>query len=148
MNLAELHRLGRRLTAAAASAMKGASDPGSTELLVLECLFTAGPQPVGAIAQHTGFAQSRVSTVVAALHKRGLVELGTDPADRRRTVAKIAEHARTQARQARSRDAEPTLRQMLPGLPDAELDAMIAALRTLHGALGEAAPDPSSGTDL
>ncbi len=131
MNLAELHHLGRRLTAAATSAMKGASDLGPTGLLVLECLDITGPQPVGAIAQRTGFAQSRVSTVVASLHKRGLVELGTDPADRRRTVAKIAEHARTRARQARSRDAEPTLRRMLPGLRDAELDAVISALKTL-----------------
>ncbi|MCZ1006923.1 MarR family winged helix-turn-helix transcriptional regulator [Streptomyces lydicus] len=148
MNLAELHHLGRRLTAAATSAMKGASDLGSTELLVLECLDITGPQPVGAIAQRTGFAQSRVSTVVAALHKRGLVELGTDPADRRRTVAKIAEHARTQAKEARSREAEPTLRQMLPGLSDAELNAVISALRTLNAALGEAALASSSGTDL
>ncbi|UKY49810.1 MarR family winged helix-turn-helix transcriptional regulator [Streptomyces inhibens] len=141
MNLAELHQLGRRLTAAAISAMKGASDLGPTELLVLECLYTTGPQPVGAIAQRTGFAQSRVSTVVAALHKRGLVELGADPADRRRTVAKIAERAGAQAREARSRDAETTLRQMLPALPDAEVDAVIAVLKTLSRALGEAPPD-------
>ncbi|MEU1942918.1 MarR family winged helix-turn-helix transcriptional regulator [Streptomyces sp. NPDC059474] len=148
MNLADLHHLGRRLTAAATSAMKDASDLGPTELLVLECLYTTGPQPVGAIAQRTGFAQSRVSTVVASLHKRGLVELGADPADRRRTVAKIADHARAQAGEARSRDAEPTLRQMLPGLPDAEVDAVIAALKTLNSAPGEAPPDTSSGTDL
>ncbi|WP_405743240.1 MarR family winged helix-turn-helix transcriptional regulator [Streptomyces sp. NBC_01525] len=148
MNLAELHQLGRRLTAAATSVMKDASDLGPTELLVLECLYTAGPQPVGAIAQHTGFAQSRVSTVVATLHKRGLVELGADPADRRRTVAKIAEHARAQAREARSRDAEPTLRQMLPELSAAQVEAVIAALRALNGALVEAAPGAFGGTDL
>ncbi|REK90931.1 MarR family transcriptional regulator [Streptomyces inhibens] len=128
--------------------MKDASDLGPTELLVLECLYTTGPQPVGAIAQRTGFAQSRVSAVVAALHKRGLAELGTDPADRRRTVAKIADHARTRAGEARSRDAEPTLRQMLHGLPDAEVDVVIAALKTLNSAPGEASPDTSSGTDL
>ncbi|KPC62529.1 MarR family winged helix-turn-helix transcriptional regulator [Streptomyces chattanoogensis] len=148
MNLAELHHLGRRLTAAATSAMKGASDLGSTELLVLECLDTIGPQPVGGIAQRTGFAQSRVSTVVASLHERGLVELRADPADRRRTVTKIADHARTQAREARSRDAESTLRQMLPALADTEVDAVIAALKTLNSALGEAPPDASTGTDL
>lgn len=148
MNLADLHQLGRRLTAAATSAMKDTSDLGPTELLVLECLYTTGPQPVGAIAQRTGFAQSRVSTVVAALHKRGLAELGTDPADRRRTVAKIAEHARTQAKEARSRDAEPTLRQLLPALTDTDVDAVIAALGTLNAALGEAAPSPSGDPDL
>lgn len=147
MNLAELHQLGRRLTAVAISAMKDTSDLGPTELLVLECLYTTGPQPVGTIAQRTGFAQSRVSTVVAALHKRGLVELGTDPADRRRTVAKIAEHARTQAREARSRDAEPTLRQLLSALPVAEVDAVTAALKTLNRALSEASPDAASGTE-
>ncbi|WP_248001279.1 MarR family winged helix-turn-helix transcriptional regulator [Streptomyces sp. RPA4-5] len=148
MNLAELHQLARRLTAAATAAMKDTSDLGPTELLVLECLYLAGPQPVGAIAQRTGFAQSRVSTVVAALHKRGLVELGADPADRRRTVAKIAEQAGAQAREARNRDAEPALRQMLPTLPDAEADAVIAALKTLSRALGEAPSDNSSGTGL
>lgn len=148
MNLADLHYLGRRLTAAATSAMKDASDLGPTELLVLECLYTTGPQPVGAIAQRTGFAQSRVSTVVAALNKRGLVELGADPADRRRTVAKIAEHARAQAREARSRDAEPTLRQLLPELPEPEVNAVIAALKTLNSALDQAWPDASTGTDL
>ncbi|MFI6729665.1 MarR family winged helix-turn-helix transcriptional regulator [Streptomyces atratus] len=147
LELAELHHLGRRLTAAAISAMKDASDLGPTELLVLEHLYTAGPQPVGAIAQRTGFAQSRVSTVVAALHKRGLVELGADPADRRRTVAKIADHARAQAREARNRDAEPALRQMLPALADTEVDAVIAALKTLNSALSEAPPDTFSGTD-
>ncbi|MEI5135163.1 MarR family winged helix-turn-helix transcriptional regulator [Streptomyces libani] len=148
MNLAELHQLGRRLTAAATSAMKDTSDLGPTELLVLECLYTTGPQPVGVIAQRTGFAQSRVSTVVAALHKRGLVELGADPADRRRTVAKIAEQARAQAQEARSRDAEPTLRQMLPALADSDVDAVIAALRTLNAALGEVAPGLSGRPDL
>ncbi|MFF8787080.1 hypothetical protein [Streptomyces sp. NPDC015125] len=70
------------------------------------------------------------------------------PADRRRTVATIADHARTQAREARSRDAEPTLRQLLPALPDADADAVIAALRTLNGALGEAAPGLSGAADL
>ncbi|WP_197085235.1 MarR family winged helix-turn-helix transcriptional regulator [Saccharothrix sp. ST-888] len=148
LDLADLHHLGRRLTAAAISAMKDASDLGPTELLVLECLYDAGPQSVGVIAQRTGFAQSRVSTVVASLHKRGLVELGADPADRRRTVATIADHARIQAREARNRDAEPTLRQMLPALTDTEVDAVIAALKALNNALGDAPPDTSSGTNL
>ncbi|MFD9271326.1 MarR family winged helix-turn-helix transcriptional regulator [Streptomyces goshikiensis] len=148
LNLAELHHLGRRLTAAATSAMKDGSDLGSTELLVLECLYTTGSQPVGSIAERTGFAPSRASTVVAALHKRGLVELGVDPADRRRTVVKIADHARTQARDARSRDAEPMLRQMLPELSDTQVEAVIVALGALNGALVEALPGASGGTDL
>ncbi|MGW7577938.1 MarR family winged helix-turn-helix transcriptional regulator [Streptomyces sp. NPDC054765] len=147
LNLAELHHLGRRLTAAATSAMKDGSDLGSTELLVLECLYTTGPQPVGSIAERTGFAPSRASTVVAALHKRGLVELGVDPADRRRTIAKIADHARSQAREARSRDAEPTLRQLLPELSDAQAEAVIAALGAFNDALAEASPGASGGTD-
>ncbi|MGW8975688.1 hypothetical protein [Streptomyces platensis] len=82
------------------------------------------------------------------MHKRGLVELGADPADRCHTVAKIAEHARKQAKEAGSRDAEPTLRQLLPALPDADVDAVIAALRTLHTALGEAAPSTAGDLDL
>lgn len=142
LNLADLHQLGRRLTAAATTAMKDTSDLGTTELLVLECLYTTGPQPVGAIAQHTGYAQSRCSTTVASLHQRGLVELSADPTDRRRTIATIAAHARTKARKARNRDAESTLRQLLPDLPDAQVDAVLAALATLNAALGEAAPGP------
>ncbi|GAA5614703.1 hypothetical protein Spla01_05906 [Streptomyces platensis] len=147
LNLADLHQLGRRLTAAATAAMKDSSDLGPTELLVLECLYTAGPQPVGTIAHRTGFAQSRVSTVIAALRERGLVELSTDAADRRRTIAKIAEHARTQAHHARSRDAEPTLRQLLPETSDAEISQTLAALGNLHAALGKAAPEPSEATN-
>jgi MarR family 2-MHQ and catechol resistance regulon transcriptional repressor len=148
MSLADLHQLGRRLSAAAVSAMKDASDLGPTELLVLECLYTTGPQPVGSIAQHTGFAQSRVSTVVSSLRQRGLVELETDPADRRRTVTRIADHARAKAAHARSRDAEPTLRQLLPGMPDADVEVVLTALQTLNGALADTAPDPASTTDL
>ncbi|WP_369354651.1 MarR family winged helix-turn-helix transcriptional regulator [Streptomyces sp. cg2] len=144
LNLADLHQLGRRLTAAATAAMKDSSDLGSTELVVLECLYITGPQPVGAVAQHTGFAQSRVSTVIATLRERGLVELSADPADRRRTIAKIAEHARAQAKQARSQDAEPVLRQMLPEASHAQIAQTLAVLGNLHAALGEAGPESGS----
>ncbi|MFJ9619464.1 hypothetical protein [Streptomyces noursei] len=81
--------------------------------------------------------------MIAALRKRGLVELGTDPADRRRTIAEIADHARAQAHHARSRDIEPALRQMLPKASDEEITQTLAVLRNLHTALGEAAPDAS-----
>ncbi|GAA2152712.1 hypothetical protein GCM10009760_49740 [Kitasatospora kazusensis] len=142
LNLADLHQLGRKLTAAATAAMKDTSDLGTAELLVLECLYTTGPQPVGAIAQHTGYAQSRCSTVIASLHQRGLVELGADPTDRRRTIATIAAHAHAKAKNARNRDAEPTLRHLLPGLSDAQVDTVIAALATLNAALVDATPGP------
>ncbi|WP_331766792.1 MarR family transcriptional regulator [Embleya sp. NBC_00896] len=143
LNLAGLHNLGRRLTAAAAAAMKDTSDLGTTELLLLECLYTDGAQPVGALARRTGFAQSRVSTVLAALRRRGLVDLAPDPADRRRTLAEIAPHARAQAGQARNRDAEPTLRALLAALPRADADKVISALGTLDAALGDNQPDPA-----
>ena len=58
----------------------------------------------------TGFAQSHVSTTVARLRDRGLVETAPDPADRRTTQVRLTPAARRAIRRRARADASQSLR--------------------------------------
>lgn len=87
----ELYRLGRRLTKVGESALKGAGEtrlPAGIALILLDVLEHPG-SPIRDIAARTGFPQGHVSSSVARLRERGVVETAADSADGRRTLVKV-----------------------------------------------------------
>jgi DNA-binding MarR family transcriptional regulator len=142
MDGVQLLRLGKRLVDLARDVTVQAGESSLTpgEIAVLETVLRYPDSSVGEIHVRTGFVQSHVSVSVARLRERGLIEITPDPADRRRTRARLTEPAR-QAILARARrpaddaitravgDAEQgrratllldELAQILLPLPDAE----------------------------
>ncbi|MGI5218830.1 MarR family winged helix-turn-helix transcriptional regulator [Nocardia sp. CA-290969] len=89
MNVRQLHRLILQLTELAKQASlnpdESFASPG--ELAVLDDILEHPGSSVRQITERTGFVQSHVSTTIARLGDRGLVETTTDPTDRRRTIA-------------------------------------------------------------
>lgn len=96
MDGVRLHRLGKRLIDLARDVTTDAADPAMTaaETAVLGDVFQHPRSPVADIVVRTGFAQSHVSASVARLRDRGLVGTEPDPADRRRTLVRLAGPAR------------------------------------------------------
>jgi DNA-binding MarR family transcriptional regulator len=97
----ELYQLGRRLTKVGEAALKGAGEarlPAGIALILLDVVEHPG-SPIRDIAARTGFPQGHVSSSVARLRERGVVETATDSADGRRTLVKVtADFARKVAR--------------------------------------------------
>ena len=88
MNDYELSLLARRLQRIANEAFPHSQVqdlPASVRRVVVD-VYAHPASQVGQIAERTGFPQSRVSTSVALLCERGLVETAKDPDDRRRTL--------------------------------------------------------------
>ena len=92
----QLHRLGKRLIELSRAVTTGAGDASLTsgEVAVLEDVLKNPGSSVSEIHARTGFAQSHVSVSVARLGERGLVELASDPAARRRTLVRLTPVAR------------------------------------------------------
>lgn len=100
MDGGQLHRLGRRLIELSRAATAESGDPAMTpgEVAVLEDALTHADSSVSDISARTGFVQSHISTSVARLKRRGLVDTASDPGDGRRThvtVTDVAERAIT-----------------------------------------------------
>ncbi|MGC4191349.1 MAG: helix-turn-helix domain-containing protein [Thermomicrobiales bacterium] len=133
MNLAELYYVGKVLQECATIGMRsvGESELSTTEMMVAETLFALGPSTIGAIAQRTGYAQSRVSTVVSALHARGLLSVQTDPRDRRRTIVALSEQTLDEARRVSAQSARPVLEASFPNAAREQIDELVCAAEAL-----------------
>jgi MarR family transcriptional regulator, 2-MHQ and catechol-resistance regulon repressor len=137
MNLAELYYVGKVLQECATIGMRsvGESQLSTTEMMVAETLFSLGPSTIGAIAQRTGYAQSRVSTVVSALHARGLLTVQTDARDRRRTIVALSDSALDEARRVSAQSARPVLEASFPTASREQLENLVCAAEALLLAL-------------
>jgi MarR family 2-MHQ and catechol resistance regulon transcriptional repressor len=133
MNLSELRRLGRTLASAALVDMRASTDQpvSPTELAVLDCLRVQDGLTVGEIARRSGFAQSRVSAVLADLAERGLVTMAPDPKDRRRILVTMTPGAQELLGDGPTFDATATLRRLLAEAPTARAEEMISMLEAL-----------------
>ena len=142
--MGELYRLGRRLAEIAATAMgqPSTSDLSAAERIIVQDLVENGLSTISDLASRTGFAQSRVSTVVAALRERGLVRTAVSEADRRRTEVEPLEATRRLAAEAR-KSAGPALSAALAPLDPERRREVIAALDDLHRALLGGVPSTS-----
>ena len=137
VNAGELHRLARVLrqaaTAATASPSQGPVSAG--DLAIVEDVAHNRGTSIGEIAQRTGLAQSLVSTTVAKLRDAGMVDVETDPADRRRARIGVSAAARKLFAARATRPIEPGIRQALPDATGEELAHVDQLLDELAGIL-------------
>ena len=113
MDGVQLHRLGKRLIDLARDITTQAGDTSLTpgEVAVLRTALRKPDCTVSEIQVWTGFVQSHVSTSVARLRERGLIETTPDPADRRRTRVRLTELARRVILSRASRPADAAIAQ-------------------------------------
>ncbi|HEY2704050.1 MAG TPA: MarR family winged helix-turn-helix transcriptional regulator [Candidatus Dormibacteraeota bacterium] len=137
MRVGELYQLGRRLQDVAERAMGSgpALDLTPAERIVVVDLLDHGTSTISRVSSRTGFAQSRVSTVVAALRERGWIETSVSEADRRHTHVALAEDGRRRATEARTKVATPALTAALAGMSADRRGEVLAALEEVHRAL-------------
>jgi DNA-binding MarR family transcriptional regulator len=91
----QLHLLGRRLIELSRAATSETGDLSMTpaETAIIEDVAKNPGTSLTEIGQRTGFVQSHVSTSVARLHERGVLETTPDPADGRRSKVQVARPA-------------------------------------------------------
>jgi len=152
MDLLDLYRLGSALVDVSRRAMVPPNvqfDFGSGGAVLMARLFER--EEGGTITQLTeltGFAQSRVSTVVAHLHSLGWVTTETDPRDRRRTVVRLTTGVRRGIGRAFAQPATGALDELLEGLAAAErshvTDALERLARLLRDRADAVVPIPST----
>ncbi|GAA2014057.1 hypothetical protein GCM10009839_06160 [Catenulispora yoronensis] len=116
MDGVRLLRLGKRLTELGRELV---TDPASAtltpgEIAVIADVYGHPGTSVQDVRARTGFAQSHVSTSVARLRERGLLDTGPDPADGRRTLLTASAEARDYIRARAADPAEPVLARAVP----------------------------------
>ncbi|MER7499527.1 MarR family transcriptional regulator [Nonomuraea pusilla] len=112
MDAARTRRLGRRLielAKAAAGETRGPALTPGEETVFQDVLLHPGGT-VGEIRDRTGFVQSHVSTSVARLRERGLLETAADPADGRRTLVRPTGAAVTAAARRAAHPVDDAIR--------------------------------------
>ncbi|MEV4560349.1 helix-turn-helix domain-containing protein [Kitasatospora sp. NPDC049285] len=116
MDGVRLLRLGKRLTDLGKELV---TDPAAAtltpgEIAVVADVYRHPGTSVQDIRARTGFAQSHVSTSVARLRERGLLDAAPDPSDGRRTLLSTSELARTHIRTRAAGPAEPVIARAVP----------------------------------
>ncbi|MEV7119827.1 MarR family winged helix-turn-helix transcriptional regulator [Kitasatospora griseola] len=144
MDGVRLLRLGKRLTELGREMVtdhaSATLSPG--EIAVIADVYRHPGTSVQDIRARTGFAQSHVSTSVARLRERGLLDAAPDPADGRRTLLSASETARRYIRARVARPAEPVI---AGAVPDPEQARRVGELLDeLAGLL--LPPDPAART--
>ncbi|GAA2096723.1 hypothetical protein GCM10009759_26220 [Kitasatospora saccharophila] len=148
MDGVRLLRLGKRLTelgrAMVTDHASAALTPG--EIAVISDVYQHPGSSVQDIRVRTGFAQSHVSTSVARLRERGLLDAAPDPADGRRTLLSVSALARGYIRARVARPAEPLLAQAVADPAQARRAAELLdelATLLLPGPPPAATPEPT-----
>jgi DNA-binding MarR family transcriptional regulator len=138
----ELIMLGRQLVKIGEEAMRGGQAPPLPpgHVLVLRDVLTHPDSPVTDITARTGLAQSIVSKAIARFRAEGMVEISGDPADGRRTLARVSsQHRRTVARKG-AVPADSALAAALGDTDPAATAEIVAVLDALASRLRPADP--------
>ena len=114
----------------------------TAELVVMVDLIDHAPTTITAIAQRTGYAQSRVSAAVASMVERAWVQTEADPSDGRRTVVVIPEQTRADARVYQELAESRLINALLEGVPHHRRPALMQALEELLVAFRERTERP------
>jgi MarR family 2-MHQ and catechol resistance regulon transcriptional repressor len=138
--------LGQRLAEAGRIEIRAqAADVPTAELLLMGDLLDHPPSTITALAERTGYAQSRVSTAVSSMVKRGWAQTRSDPKDGRRTLVFVPDRVRRAAQDFRRDTENQTLEHLLAGRSPARRKTIIAALEELLEVLREPARDERPG---
>ncbi len=139
MLIGDLLLIAKRLQAAAhAAAIPAELNPRLTpgEISVLDFLIDqTAPVRVRDIVANSHLVQSRVSTVVQSLQRRGWVEIASDPADRRTTTVLLKREVAEAAHSALARSATGALQSVLRSATAAERKQIVSGLTLLATAL-------------
>jgi len=134
MNLGDIHYIARCLSERALAASIPVLDPPliASEIAVLHHLFRhpEGAR-VGDIARSTLLAQSRVSTVVTRLKKRGWITTRTPPEDARSTVVAVRPEVVAGTQCVLQGKASALIERMLPDASQPERSVVIRGLSIL-----------------
>ena len=145
MDALELIMLGRQLTKIGEEAMRGGQAPPlpAGHALVLRDVLAHPGSSITDITARTGLAQSIVSKAIARFQRMGMVEVETDPADGRRTLARVSAAHLGEVRRKGAAPVDAVLAAAL-GEPDAAAVAQIVSvLEALAARLRPAQPGPS-----
>lgn len=104
-------------------------------LIVMRDVLTHPGSSISDITARTGLPQSHVSESVNKLRVKGVAQINADPADRRRTIVRLAAASQDQVARHSARNADDLLRKALGDVPDESADQMIAMLTDLAGRL-------------
>jgi DNA-binding MarR family transcriptional regulator len=144
------YRLGRLLTRIGEVSLKGADEgggegaaPAGVAVILMDVVEHPGT-PIGDIATRTGFPQGHVSSTVARLRERGVVEVAADPADRRRTLVSVTAAFRERVARRRGTPIDAA-RAEVAGLTDpGQAAEVVAALDLLATRLLRRRTEPES----
>lgn len=114
---------------------------------LLQSLAESAPARVGDLATRLRLAPSTVSGLISQMMTAGLVERGTDPADRRVAVVELSEHGRRQLADwhAAHRERIAAALGELGPQERAAIDAALPALSLLVERLAEQRRETSTG---
>ena len=117
----------------ARAAMDDPDDPAVLpgEIAVIDDLLDHPDSAVREITARTGFAQSYVSITIARLRDKGWVVTAVDPADRRRTLARLPDLMVRAIREREARSLATAIENALPNLDAAERAEVMALLDAL-----------------
>jgi DNA-binding MarR family transcriptional regulator len=146
VNAGQLHRLARvlREIAQVATANEGERPVAASTVAIVEDVTGHPQSPITEIAQRTGLAQSLVSRTVDRLQTLGVLTVGHDPADGRRTLVSVDPQTRHLDFADRAeRPIADAIRQVA-GLSGEQQRRIEAALDVLGDELLDRSPGPPS----
>jgi len=120
----------------------GAALPAGALIVMRDVLGSPGSS-ITDITTRTGLPQSYVSESVNKLRVKGLVEITADPADRRRTLVRLAAAHLDQVARHSARNADDVLRSALGDIDEAKAEQVIAVLTDLASQLRAEATGPA-----
>ena len=145
MNAGQLHLLARvlREIAQVATANEGERPVAASTVAIVEDVTGHPQSPITEIAQRTGLAQSLVSRTVDRLQARGVLTVGRDPADGRRTLVSVDPQTRhLDFAERAERPIADAIRQVVAGLSGEQQRRIEAALQALADELLDRSPGP------
>ena len=128
-----------------ATANEGERPVAASTVAIVEDVTGHPQSPITEIAQRTGLAQSLVSRTVVRLQTRGVLTVGHDPADGRRTLVSVDPQTRHLDFAVRAeRPIADAIRQVVAGVSGEQQRRIEAALEVLGDELLDRSAGPPS----
>jgi DNA-binding MarR family transcriptional regulator len=144
VNAGQLHRLARvlREIAQLASANEGERPVAASTVAIVEDVTYHPQSPITEIAHRTGLAQSLVSRTVDRLQTLGVLTVGQDPVDGRRTMVSVDPQTRHLGFSGRAERPIAEAIRRVAGVSGEQQRRIEAALEVLGGELLDRSPGP------